>query len=324
MRTFLQVFTKAGVKPEALLPCYGMAEATLAISFISLDQELSTDIIETDTYQAQKRAEPAHHSKLAEQKAQELVCCGRAFPGHEVGIFTDEGERLPDRRVGEIRVRGPSISKGYYQNPEATEATFGGGWLRTGDLGYMVNGNVYVSGRKKDLIIINGRNYDPQRIEWLADEIQDVRKGSTVAFTVPGESTERLIVVVESRTQNPQALQETVKQRINEQLQLTIDEVVLAAPGSLPKTSSGKLQRQKTRAQYLDGTVGKEGNRALGGNAEKAVVAKHVALSVVGRSRIRARTIFRHASEIRSIPDAVAKLRLATSYARSLPGRLFA
>jgi fatty-acyl-CoA synthase len=324
MRTFLQVFTKAGVKPEALLPCYGMAEATLAISFIGLDQEMSTDIIETDTYQAQKRAEPVHHSKLADQTAQEFVCCGRPFPGHEVGVFTDDGQPLADRRIGEIWVKGPSISKGYYLNPEATLATFGGGWLRTGDLGYMVNGNVYVSGRKKDLIIINGRNYDPQRIEWLADEIQDIRKGSTVAFTVPGESTERLVVVVESRTQTPDALIETVKQRINEQLQLTIDEVVIAAPGSLPKTSSGKLQRQKTRAQYLDGTVGKEGNRQLGGNAEKAVVAKHVALSVVGRGRVRARTVLRHASEIRSIPDAVEKLRLATSYARALPARLFA
>jgi fatty-acyl-CoA synthase len=324
MRTFLQVFTKAGVKPEALLPCYGMAEATLAISFINLDQEMSTDIIETDTYQAQKRAEPAHHSKLGDQTAQEFVCCGRPFPKHEVGIFTDDGQPLADRRVGEIWVKGPSISKGYYLNPEATEATFGGGWLRTGDLGYMVNGNVYVSGRKKDLIIINGRNYDPQRIEWLADEIADIRKGSTVAFSVPGDNSEKLIVVVESRTQKPEELIETVKQRINEQLQLTIDEVVIAAPGSLPKTSSGKLQRQKTRAQYLDGSVGKEGNRQLGGNAEKAVIAKHVALSFVGRSRVRARTALRHAAEIRSIPDAVEKLRLATSYARSLPGRLFA
>jgi fatty-acyl-CoA synthase len=188
----------------------------------------------------------------------------------------------------------------------------------------MVNGNVYVSGRKKDLIIINGRNYDPQRIEWLADEIQDIRKGNTVAFSVPGDASERLIVVVESRTQKPDELKETVKQRINEQLQLTIDEVVIAAPGSLPKTSSGKLQRQKTRAQYLDGSVGKEGSRTMGGNAEKAVVAKHVALSVVGRGKVRARTVIRHATEIRSLPDAVQKLRLATSYARSFAGRLFA
>jgi hypothetical protein len=145
-----------------------------------------------------------------------------------------------------------------------------------------------------------------------------------VAFSVPGDSSEKLVVVVESRTQTPDALQETVKQKINEQLQLTIDEVVIAAPGSLPKTSSGKLQRQKTRAQYLEGTVGKEGSRAPGGNGEKAVLAKHVALSLVGRSRVRARTVVRHAAEIRSLPDAVQKLRLATSYARSFAGRLFA
>ncbi len=322
MRSFVEKFAACGLRPTALLPCYGMAEATLAISFIGLDETLSTDIVDTETYQAQKRAEPVHVSRLVEKKAQEFVACGRTFPGHEVGIFDDEGKKLGDRRVGEIRVRGPSVAAGYYLDPDSTEKTFGGGWLRTGDLGYLANGNVYITGRKKDLIIINGRNYDPQRIEWLADEVGEVRKGSPVAFSVPGAASEELIVALESRAQDQEALKETVKQRVMEHLQLAVKDVVIAPPGSLPKTSSGKLQRNKTRAQYLDGTIGTEGVRTLGGNGEKLVVARHVALSLLGRGRNRARRVIEHTVEIRSMADAVEKLRLASTYLQRRVGRL--
>ena len=124
-------------------------------------------------------------------------------------------------------------------------------------------------------------------------------------------------------TQDPEKLKDTVRQRINELLQLAVNEVVIAPPGSLPKTSSGKLQRAKTRLQYLDKTLGKEGNRSLGSSGEKAVLAKHVALSLVGRSQHRAKKVIRHALEIRNTADAVAKLSLAGRYARSLVGRFF-
>ncbi len=314
MRAFTDKFAACGLKPEALLPCYGMAEATLAISFIGLDETLSTDVIEKDAYQKNKRAEPVHVSKLDDNSALEFVNCGRTFPLHDVGAFDDQGRRLKDRQVGELWVKGPSIARGYFKDAEATQRTFGGGWLRTGDLGYLVNGNVYITGRKKDLIIYNGRNYDPQRIEWIADEVQDVRRGSTVAFSVPGGSSEEVVVVVESRTQNPAALIDAVKQKINEQLQLTVMDVVIAPPGSLPKTSSGKLQRQKTRQQYLDKTVGREGPRTLGANGDKLTLAKHVALSFVGRARHRVRRVASHTLEIRSVSDAVNKLQLAYRY----------
>ncbi|MBK7861288.1 MAG: fatty acyl-AMP ligase [Archangiaceae bacterium] len=313
MRAFTEKFASCGVKPSHLLPCYGMAEATLAISFIGNDDELSTDVIEKEAYQSSKRAEPAHVSKLADG-ALEFVNCGKAFKGHDVGAFDDQGRRLKDRQVGELWVQGPSVARGYFKDPEATARTFGGGWLRTGDLGYLVNGNVYITGRKKDLIIVNGRNYDPQRIEWIADEVPEVRRGSTVAFSVPGSSSEEVVVVVESRTQNPGALVDAVKQRINEQLQLSVSDVVVAPPGSLPKTSSGKIQRQKTRAQYLEKTVGVEGPRTLGANGDKLTLAKHVALSLVGRARHRVRRVAAHAVEIRSVSDAVNKLQLAVRY----------
>jgi fatty-acyl-CoA synthase len=322
MRSFVETFSKSGLKPHALLPCYGMAEATLAISFIGLEEDLSTDVIDVDAYQQDRRAEPAHVDLVKTGKAQEFVCCGKTFPKHEVGIFDDEGKRLADRRIGEIWVRGPSVAKGYYEDPEATQKTFGNGWLKTGDYGYLVNGNVFITGRKKDIIIINGRNYDPQRMEWLVDELPEVRKGSTVAFSRPGQGSEELVIVVETRTQEAEKLKELVKQVINENLQLTPADVFLAPVGSLPKTSSGKLQRAKTRLQYLDGTLGKEGVRTLGGNGEKMVVARHVALSYVGRAQNRAKRVVEHTLEIRSVSDAVEKLRLAGTYAQKRVTRL--
>jgi fatty-acyl-CoA synthase len=314
MRAFTDKFAACGLEAKALLPCYGMAEATLAISFIGLDDTLSTDVIEKDAYQANKRAEPAHVTELERGEALEFVNCGRAFKSHDVGAFDDQGRRLKDRQVGELWVQGPSVARGYFKDAEATQRTFGGGWLRTGDLGYLANGNVYITGRKKDLIIVNGRNYDPQRIEWLADEVPEVRRGSTVAFSVPGASSEEVVVVVESRTQSGAALIDAVKQRINEQLQLSVADVVIAPPGSLPKTSSGKIQRQKTRTQYLEKTVGQDGPRTLGANGDKLTLAKHVALSLLGRARHRVRRVAAHTVEIRSVSDAVNKLQLAYRY----------
>jgi fatty-acyl-CoA synthase len=252
--------------------------------------------------------------------------CALPISQHEVAIFDDEGKRLAERRIGEIQVRGPSIAKGYFRDPEATERTFGGGWLKTGDLGYLANGNVYIVGRKKDLIIINGRNYDPQRLEWLIDDVAGVRKGSPVAFSKPGAASEELIIVLEARTNSDtelEALKEAVKQRIVEQMQLTPTEVVVCPVGSLPKTSSGKLQRAKTRQQYLEGTVGKEGNRTLGSNGEKVVLARHVALSLLGRGRFRARRMAEHALEVRSVSDALGKLKLAGDYVTTRLTKLF-
>ncbi len=284
MRKFVTTFAPAGLKPEALLPCYGMAEATLAISFVGLDEPLRTDRIDSERYHTDHKAAPG--------PGLEVVNCGRTFPGHELSIQDEDGRLLTDRHVGEICFRGPSVAAGYWENPEATRAAgmgSKGGWLRTGDLGYLVSGELYISGRIKDILIVNGRNYYPQRIEWLVDEIAGVRKGSAAVFTRPGAASEEIVVAAETRADDLAALRVEIVSRVSEEFQLAVSDVVLVAPGALPKTSSGKLQRRRTRDQYLRGTLGREGR---GGNARLAV-AKHFALSLVGRAQHQARVFFK-------------------------------
>ena len=284
MRNFVAAFAPSGLKPEALLPCYGMAEATLAISFVDLKEPLRTDGIDAERYHTDRKAAPG--------KGLDVVNCGRTFPGHELSIQDEDGRLLPDRNVGEICFRGPSVAAGYWENPEATRAAgmgTAGGWLRTGDLGYLVAGELYISGRIKDILIVNGRNYYPQRLEWLVDEIPSVRKGSAVVFTRPGAASEEIVVAAETRSDDPAALRAQIVSRINEEFQLAVTDVALVPPGALPKTSSGKLQRRKTRDQYLQGTLGKEGR---GGNARLAV-ARHFALSLMGRAQHGARVFLK-------------------------------
>ena len=284
MRAVVQPMAPAGLKPSALLPCYGMAEATLAISFVPLEDPLRTDRIDAERYHAESRAAPVSNGA----SLLEVVNCGRTFPGHEISVQDDEGRILPDRQVGEICLRSPSVTPGYWQDPEATRAAFRNGWLRTGDLGYLVDGDVFISGRIKDILIINGRNYYPQRIEWLVDELPGVRKGSAVVFTRPGRSSEEIVVAAETRTDDPAALRAQIVARVSEEFQLAVAEVALVDPGTLPKTSSGKLQRRKTREQYLDGTIGRAGR----GGGTRMAVARHLALSLVGRARHEVRKFF--------------------------------
>jgi fatty-acyl-CoA synthase len=286
MRAFLKAMEPAGLKPQALLPCYGMAEATLAMAFVGMDDPLKTDRIDAQAYHAEKRARPAASGELLE-----TVCCGRTFPGHALSIQDESGALLPERAVGEICFQGPSVAAGYFNRPDATAESFRDGWLRTGDLGYLADGELYISGRLKDILIVNGRNYYPQRIEWLVDEIPGVRKGSAVVFTRPGKSSEEIIVAAETRA--PEGLADQIKARISEEFQLSVSEVALVAPGSLPKTSSGKLQRRKTREQFLNGTLGREGVRSQGFNGSRMLVAKHLALSIVGRARHSARGLLK-------------------------------
>ena len=304
MRSFVETFAPAGLKASSLLPCYGMAEATLAMAFIPLEEPLRTDRIDAEAYHARRVAAPAKAGATREgadapagPHLLEVVCCGKTFPGHELGIFDEDGRRLGERVVGEICFKGPSVAIGYFNNPEATKAAGMGpgtnGWLRTGDLGYLAEGEVFISGRLKDILILNGRNYYPQRIEWVVEEVPGVRKGSAVVFSRPGKGSEEVVVCVESRDPAPEKLAAAITARVSEELQLAVADVRMVSPGALPKTSSGKLQRRKTRDQYLAGTLGQEGVRTLGGMGNRLLIAKHLAYSLVGRAQHTARGLVR-------------------------------
>lgn len=256
MRAFSEKFAACGLKPYAIVPSYGMAEATLAVSFDRADQPFSVDRIQRKAFEEGRRAVPL--SQQGSEEANEFICCGLPLPGNEVGVFNDIGERLGPREVGELWIRGPSLARGYYRDETASALTFVNGWLRTGDLGYLAEGRIHVTGRKKDLIIINGRNYHPEQIEWLLDRHPAVRNGSTVAFSVPGEATEELVVVVEARAEQPESLRSSLKSLIASELQFMSPKVVLAYPGTLPKTASGKRRRSAIRQKYLDGSLNLE------------------------------------------------------------------
>ena len=200
--------------------------------------------------------------------------------------MAEDGRLLDDGEVGEIVFRGPSVSKGYFNNPEATEKTIVEEWLHTGDLGFIRAGQLYVSGRIKDLIILNGRNYYPQSIEWEVEQLEGVRRGNVVAFSVPGQTSEVLCVAAETKIQDADKLTELsreIREKIQSLLGLQVKEVKLVAAGSLPKTSSGKLQRRKARQLYLAGLLGSEGSRVVGANATRVTVAKHVTTSALAR-----------------------------------------
>ncbi|HEX8093410.1 fatty acyl-AMP ligase [Jatrophihabitans sp.] len=263
MRAFLDSFAASGVEPSAMLPCYGMAEATLAMAFLDVAAEYTVDVVDREAYRG-GRALAAGPGEAATVR---FVGCGRALAGHRLAIMAGTGQLLPDREIGEIVFAGPSVAAGYFDNPEATAATFDDGWLHTGDLGYLVDGEVFITGRKKDIIVINGRNHDPQRIEWTIDEVPGVRRGNVAAFSVPGEDSEKLVIVYES-AEPDETVAGAIRRRVQAGLQLSVADVVRLEPGQLPKTSSGKLQRQRTRQLYLDGGLADVvvASRAVGGS----------------------------------------------------------
>jgi len=279
---FIETFRPAGLDEQAFLPAYGMAEATLAMTLKPQGQRFGVNVVDAEQFQAEGRAVGP---ETEDTPVDIHVSCGTALPGHEIAVFSEEGERLPDGVEGELCFRGPSVTPGYLDNPEATAATRRGEWLRTGDLGYVLQGEAYVTGRLKDLIILNGRNVHPQTIEWAAAEIDGVRKGNVVAFSIPGADSEELVLVLETQASDHATLVQEVRARVQREMGLAISEVVCVDNGGLPKTSSGKLQRRKTRQLYLTGQIGQAGSRTFGAQGDKVTLARHVARSLWSRAK---------------------------------------
>ncbi len=247
LRDFATLLAPVGFRASALLPSYGMAEATLAITFVDRSRGLVTERVDG------ARLEVGHAETAAEgaTEVREIVNCGRPFPGHDVKIVSAQGVVLGDRRVGEVVTAGPSVCEGYFENAEATAESFQRGWLHTGDLGFTVNGDLFLCGRAKDLVIVRGRNFYPSDIEWAVGELEKVKRGNVCVFSVPGDEEEKVVVVVEGTRHDGEALAAAVSACVLERFGLNVAAVPVVPPGSLPKTSSGKLQRRKTRDLYL-------------------------------------------------------------------------
>jgi len=231
-----------------------LAETTLAVTFAGMDDELEVDQLEVESEQTDGDRDTSGVHRLEHRIP--VVSCGRPLPRHRVSILGESDEPLPEGRVGEVFVEGPSVTDGYWDDEEATNRVFVDGGVKTGDLGYLSEGQLYVTGRLKDTIIVRGRNFDPTPIEVVAGRVDGVRMGNVAAFSLSGELTERIIVVAESREGDPETIESDIVRAVQREVGLTVSEVVLIEAGSLPKTTSGKLQRSATREQYLEGTLG--------------------------------------------------------------------
>jgi fatty-acyl-CoA synthase len=249
LRAFADKLAPTGFKPEYLLPCYGMAEGTLAISFTKLTESVRADHLSAEALQAGKAVQAA-----GDAPANDIVCCGTPFENHEVRIVDDAGNVLGERQVGQIITRGPSVCGSYFENPSASAESFkAGGWLFTGDLGYLANGELYICGRLKDVIIVRGRNFYPQDIEWCVAQIEGARRDNVVAFGVIEDGEEKLVICAETSRVQAAALREEIPKRVLDEIGLQPFKVELVALGTLPKTSSGKPQRRKTKALWASG-----------------------------------------------------------------------
>lgn len=255
LQKFVDLFAASGFDAGALTPSYGMAEAALALSFSPLGRGLRMDTLDTDRLEREHvAAAPGPDTR----RSRDFVRCGCILPGHQVEVRDENGRPMAELGVGLIHVRGPSLFRDYFAQPEETARAIGrDGWLNTGDIGYLVDGEIVITGRAKDLIIVNGRNIRPQDLEWTAEgEVSSLRSGDVAAFGVDDETGESVVVLVESRlteTAARDALCEEISGVLRARHGIEV-RVVPVPPRSLPQTSSGKLSRAKARSLYLSGT----------------------------------------------------------------------
>ncbi|MGI9499569.1 MAG: fatty acyl-AMP ligase [Geminicoccaceae bacterium] len=256
---FAQVFAPHGFDRKALVASYGMAEVTLAVSFAPLNRGLDVDLIDrrrlTDEHVAEPVSAPAS-GDVETAQPRGFVFCGPPLPDHLIEIRDDDDTVLSDRRVGRIFIKGPSVATGYFGEPRASAKVFREGWLDTGDLGYLVDGEVVITGRSKDLMIINGRNIWPQDVEWAVEELPGLRRGDVAVFSIEDQGHDaRVVILVQCRSRDD-AIREQLRKDAKATAARTaaVDgEVLLVPPHSLPMTSSGKLSRARAKQNHLEG-----------------------------------------------------------------------
>jgi 1-acyl-sn-glycerol-3-phosphate acyltransferase len=257
LRRFIERFGDYGFPPGAMAPVYGLAECSVGLAFPPLGRGPLVDRVSRDRLSASGVAEPAPPDDL---RPLEIVACGQPLPGHEIRIVDEAGLELGDRREGRLEFRGPSVTRGYFNNETKTRELIHDGWLDSGDRAYMAGGDVYITGRIKDIIIRAGRHLYPQEIEEAVAEIPGIRKGGVAVFSVsdPRVGTERVIVLAETREVDPAAkakLQALAHEVVTNTAGTPPDEIVLVPPRMVPKTSSGKIRRSAAKELYISGQI---------------------------------------------------------------------
>jgi fatty-acyl-CoA synthase len=257
MQKFIDVFGVCGFKANAFMPSYGLAECTLGVSFSKRYDGIVTDLVDEDVLTGAGLMAP-REGAAGIKRYRAIVNCGKPLPGYDIEIRHTDGHAMGERRIGKLYVRGPSVMTGYFRDQEATDACLENGWLDTGDMAYLSEGDIYIVGRMKDLIIINGKNHWPQDIEWAVEQLPGLKNGDIAAFGITTQSGEELPAVLVQCRMSDLSERADFKASVHARVkQITGMNCVveLVAPRSLPRTSSGKLSRTKARTLYLSGEL---------------------------------------------------------------------
>jgi len=252
MQGFVNAFADAGFRASAFLPSYGLAEATLAVTIMPPGEGIRVELVEEERLSGC----PRDLSRPARYRA--IVNCGKPVRDMAVEIRGEHGQVVADHHIGKVWCKGPSVMHSYFRDPESTGACLVDGWLDTGDMGYMTKGYLFIVGRAKDMIIINGKNHWPQDIEWAVEQLPGFHQGDIAAFAVQSASGEEVpAVLVHCRITDP-----AERRKLHDQIRDKVRSITgmncvveLVPPRTLPRTSSGKLSRAKARNLYLAGDI---------------------------------------------------------------------
>ena len=255
LEQFAEALAPAGFRKQAFVPCYGMAEHSLAITFAPLGEGVSVDHIDRNAY-AEEGVAPAADPARCEGPVRSFVDCGVPLPGHEIQVRDECGGELAERQIGTVFVRGPSLMSGYFNRSETSAATLSAeGWLDTGDMGYRIGDRLVVTGRSKDMIVVHGRNIWPQDLEYVAEQQPDVRTNDALAFNVSADGFTDVVVIIIQYREKDEGKRATLIANVRNTVraEFGVDcQVVLVPPHTLPRTTSGKLSRSRARVEFLD------------------------------------------------------------------------